>query len=361
MIKSAFKALSIGIIIALTASFQALAQSAPPPAKVRIAKVTEESHSENSGLVGVLYYDRVSNISTEVSGQVQQAKYRAGTQVKKGTTLVRIGTDFYDQDISVEKARIDAISVKIESVAKDLARYQSLLAKKAVSESAYDALYFNHQILIKERETMRVGLARIRLKRSKCVIRAPFDGIVLGKSVDTSDWVTPGRTLYRLGAIDDLYVKVAVSEQVAPYSLSGTTVEVVLTAAGKKISGQVEGFLPVADPKTKNVTIKIRLMEPAEIGRNIAENMSAMVYLPTSAQKLLKLIPRDALINRQGNNFIYTVKEGNATMLPVTVVAYLNQHVGVNNPHITVGMPVIVEGNERLQPGQPVVVGEEGK
>ncbi len=361
MIKSAFKALSITIIITLATPFQVPAQNAPPPAKVRVAKVTQKSHTENSGLVGVLYYDRVSNISTQVSGQVRQAEFRAGSQVTKGATLVRINTDFYDQDIAVEKARIGAINVKIENVAKDLARFKSLLAKQAVSESAHDALYFNHQILIKERETVRAGLARIRLKRSKCVIRAPFDGIILEKSVDTSDWVTPGRTLYRIGAIDDLFVKVAVSEQMAPYSLSGTTVDVVLTAADKKVTGRIEGFLPVADPKTKNVTIKIRLMETADIGRNVAENMSAMVYLPTSTQKALKLIPRDALINRQGNNFVFTVKEGKAAMLPVTVVAYLNKSVGVNDPHITVDMPVVVEGNERLQPDQPVIVGEEGK
>ncbi len=359
MIKKTFTLLSLCLLIQLLISFPALAQDQPPPAKVRVAKVTEESRTENSGLVGVLYYDRISHLSTEVSGQVQKAYFSTGAKVKKGDQLVRIQTDFFDQDIAVEKARIDTLNVKIENAAKDVARYQSLLAKQAVSESAYDTLYFNHQALIKERAALRAGLAKIKLMRAKCTIRAPFDGIILEKSTEKGDWVTPGRTLYRIGSLSDLFVKVSVSENLAPYSLPGTPVEVLLTAANQKIDGKIEGLLPVADAQTKNVTVKIRLDETA-LTQAVAENMSATVFLPTTTEKTLKMIPRDALVNFQGKNFVYTIKEDKAAMLPVTIVAYFETVVGVNDPHITVGMPVVVDGNERLRPDQSVMIDGEG-
>ena len=68
------------------------------------------------------------------------------------------------------------------------------------------------------------------------------------------------------------------------------------------------------------------------------------------------LIPRDALIKFQGQDFVYTVNEGKAGILPVNIVTYLGKVVGADNPHFTEDMEVVVEGNERLQPDQPVVV-----
>ena len=355
MIKKTFTLLCLCFLLQILISFPLSAQNQPPPAKVRIAKVTEEIRTENSGLLGVLYYDRISHLSTEVSGQVHKAYFSTGDKVKKGAWLVRIRTDFFDQDLAVEKARIDTINVKIENAAKDMARYQSLLEKKAVSQSAYDTLYFNHQALIKERDAVRAGLSKIKLMRAKCTIRAPFDGIILEKSTEKGDWVTPGRTLYRIGSTADLFVKVSVSENLAPYSLPDTPVEVMLTAAGQKVNGKVAGLLPVADAQTKNVTVKVRLDKTAPT-QLVAENMSATVFLPTTAEKTLKMIPRDALVNFQGKNFVYTIKEDKAAMLPVTIVAYFEKLVGVTDPHIAVDMPVVVDGNERLRPDQPVMI-----
>ena len=360
MIKKGILLILLMLLIQAVIALPLWAQNQPPPAKVRLAKVTEEVRTENSGLVGVLYYDRVSHLSAEVSGQVQKANYSAGDRVEKGTQLVRIGTDFLDQDIAVERARIDTIDVKIENAAKDMERYQSLLSKKAVSQSAYDTLYFNHQTLIKERDAIRAGLAKIKLMRAKCTIRAPFDGIILEKSTEKGDWVTPGRTLYRIGSTADLFVRVSVSENLAPFSLPGTPVDVMLTAAGQNVRGQIEGILPVADPQTKNVTVKVRLDETAPTPL-VAENMSATVFLPTTTEKTLKMIPRDALVNFQGKNFVYTIKDDKAAMLPVTIVAYFEKAVGVADPHVAVGMPVVVDGNERLRPDQPVMIDGEGQ
>jgi hypothetical protein len=38
------------------------------------------------------------------------------------------------------------------------------------------------------------------------------------------------------------------------------------------------------------------------------------------------------------------------------VVAVEGEYFGVDAPHIKAGMPVVVDGNERLQPDQPVQI-----
>jgi multidrug efflux pump subunit AcrA (membrane-fusion protein) len=50
------------------------------------------------------------------------------------------------------------------------------------------------------------------------------------------------------------------------------------------------------------------------------------------------------------------VKEDKAKMLPVQVAAVDGEYLGVDAPHIATGMPVVVDGNERLQPDQAVQI-----
>ena len=58
----------------------------------------------------------------------------------------------------------------------------------------------------------------------------------------------------------------------------------------------------------------------------------------------------------QGKDFVYTVKEGKASILSVNIVTFLGNKVGADNPYFVPGMPVVIEGNERLRPDQPVTV-----
>ena len=68
------------------------------------------------------------------------------------------------------------------------------------------------------------------------------------------------------------------------------------------------------------------------------------------------MIKRDALIKFQGKDFVYTVKDGKAAILPVNIVVYAGEFLGVDNPYIVAGMPVVVDGNDRLKPDQPVEI-----
>ena len=101
------------------------------------------------------------------------------------------------------------------------------------------------------------------------------------------------------------------------------------------------------------------LVREALAQENVAENMSATVHVPTSEKKTLSMIPRDALIKFQGKDFVYTVKEGKAAILPINIVTYMGSMVGADNPYFVEGMAVVVEGNERLRPDQPVTVAGE--
>ena len=323
-----------------------------PPAKIVVAAIEERIVAENTPIIGVLYFDRVSGLSTEVAGMVKSVHFREGDRIKRGAVLLNLSTDFIDKEIELAEMRIDEISVRIERTDKDLERYGTLVRQKAIREKDHEDVGFERRELITQRDALRKQLEITRLKKAKSIIRAPFDGIVLAKGMDVGDWIDPGKEFCRIGSTEDVFVKVPIAEELLPYSGKGDIVNVTINAFDKRVRGKIAGILPVADPRTKNVMLKIRLPQ-MEI---VVENMSATVYVPVSKRKRLKLVPRDALVNFQGKDIIYTVKEGKAAVLPIHIVAFVDEFAVLDNKEIPKGMTVVVDGNDRLRPGQPVQI-----
>lgn len=343
------------VMICVLVSCSAAFSAGPPPAKVVVDKVVAEDVAENQSVIGVLYYERTSDISTEVSGLVDSIKVDEGDQVNKGDVLVRLNTEMLDREISLAKKRIEQVELRIQNAEKDFKRLEQLYQKSGVSEKSYDDAVFTYQDAVLEKQAIEDTLQKLLIQQRRSVIRAPFKGVILSKNTDVGGWVQQGSMLVRLGSTMDLYVRVPVAENMLQFITMNENVDVTINAFNRKVSGKVLNIDPVADVKTKNVFVKINIPHQPLV----AENMSATVYLSSGPKRKLSLLKRAALVKFQGKDFVYTVKDDKAAILPVTVVSYLGDRVAVSDPYIVPGMSVVVEGNERLRPDQPVTVAGE--
>ncbi|MCP4116210.1 MAG: efflux RND transporter periplasmic adaptor subunit [Desulfobacteraceae bacterium] len=324
----------------------------PPPARVVTAPVIERNVAENTKVVGTLFFDRVSNPSTEVNGLVRSVHVKEGELAKKGTVMFRLNTDFIDNEIASVLANMEQVRVRLVKAEKDLARYETLFQQEAASEKEYDDIALSREELIKQTAILETQLALARLKKQKSVIRAPFDGVVLEKKSETGDWVAPGSVLCSLGSVNDLFVKVPVSEDLLSFARKGEKVAVSIASLDKEVTGTIAGVIPVADPQTKSVFVKVRL--PAM--DNPVLNMSATVAMPVGEKRNMLLVPRDALVSFNGQYMVYAVDGGKAAPMPVSIVSYVGQYVAIESQGFKVDMPLVVDGNDRLRPGQAVTV-----
>jgi len=347
-----FQALLILIIINVTMVY---AQNKPPdqpPAKVVISKIVFQKLAQNRSFIGTLYYDRVSHVSSEVSGLVSKIDVRDGDRVNKGISLVNLDTEILEKEILIHKNLIDQAVLHINHSKINYQRMDSLYKKGGISEKHYDDATFVYQDALLKKVSAETILEKLLIQKRKSVINAPFDGIILEKNVDSGDWVQQGKKLISIGSVNDLFIKVPVAETLLKFVIVGQKVRVIINAYNKEMIGTIDNLSPIADAKTKNVFIKIRI----PMLTRVAQNMSAIVFISTGSEQKLAMIPRDALFKFQGNDFVYTIKQAKAVRLPVNIVTYLGKSIGTDNDHFKEGMPVIVEGNERLRPDQRVVI-----
>jgi membrane fusion protein (multidrug efflux system) len=328
----------------------------PPPAKVVLGQVTKENVSKNQSVTGVIYYERVSEISTEVAGLVEVVEVNQGDHVTKGDPLVRLNTEILESEMNLTKTRIEQIELRIHNKKKNFKRLERLYKSSGVSEKDYDDALYTFQDALKEKQIAQRNLEKLLIQKRRSIISAPFDGIVLSKDVDSGGWVQQGKQLVSIGSSNDLFVRAPIAEKLLQYIEFGEKVEVTINAFSKQIEGVVSGIDPVADLKTKNIFLKIKI-PPMSF---VAQNMSANVLVPSSGKRELSVFSRAALIKFKGKDFVYSVKEGKAAILPVHIVAFLGDRVAVDTEYIVPGLPIVVEGNERLRPDQAVVVAGDG-
>lgn len=332
-----------------------MAADGPPPANVVVAKVTQQEMAQTRSVIGVLYYERFSDISTEVSGLVDAVKVSQGDRVKKGDVLVELNTEILEQEIALTRTRLEQAELRIDNTRKNFKRLEKLYNESGVSEKDFDDAHYTYQDAQKEKQATQDSLKKLLIQKRRSVITAPFGGIILSKDVDSGAWVQQGRQLVKIGSSEDLYVRAPIAENMLQFIEMGESVPVTITAFQLEIQGTVVDIDPVADVKTKNVFLKINIPSLPLV----AQNMSATVHVPASSKRQLSVFSRAALIKFQGKDFVYTVKEGKAAILPVNIITFMGESVGVDNPYIVPGMSVVVEGNERLRPDQPVMVAGE--
>ena len=280
---------------------------------------------------------------------------KQGDKVKSGDPLVRLNTEILEKEIMYQKSRIEQIELRIANAKKNFSRLERLFDKSGVSEKEYDDSLYTYQDAQKEKQGIESTLQKLLIQKTRSIISAPFDGIILTKDVDSGSWVQPGKQLVSIGSSEDLYIRAPIAETTLQFIERGQEIPVTINAFNKELQGRIIDIDPVADMKTKNVFLKISI-PPLPL---VAQNMSATVSVPISARQKLSVFSRAALIKFQGKDFVYTVKEGKAAILPVNIVTFLGDRVGVDTPYIVPGMNLVVEGNERLRPDQPVMVAGE--
>jgi len=347
--------LSLLLTLLLTTSALASGPGTPPAARVKTQPLKLNLAAPTETFVGTLYFDRISQLSAEVSGRADKVLFREGDTVKKGQILVQLNTDFIDKELMRIQSLIDLTQAKLDHNKKDLARYQQLLEQQATSATSYDQLFYAVAEIKAQKAAYIAELESTQIKKDKSVILAPFNGRILEKNIDIGNWATTGSPIARIGALSDIFIQVPTSETLLPFSTIGQQVDVWLPATNQHLKGIHKGFRPVVDAQTKNIYSRIQLEQIEQP----FENMSAEVSLATNNKSEQLLVPRDALITMNGQTFIYSIKEDKAAIIPIEIHSFSGELAAIASPYIQEGMPVVVEGNERLRPDQPVTVVED--
>ena len=325
-----------------------------PPALVEVESVQQSEIKPNALYTGTVHFKDISEVASEVEGKVEKILFDEGFTVKKDEPLVILNSDILKKEIDIAKSQWETAKVELEKARTDFARIDKLYRKEGASKQLYDNFYYKIKIQEKKTEALRAAYEKLLVELHKKTIRAPCDAVVIKKMVDLGEWVGKGSVCATLGRLASTEVVVNIPSKYLKFNQVGEPVALSIPAVSEAlISGKIYSVLPAGDVSSRTFPVKISI---ANDKARYLDGMEAKVYIAIGQPGKHLAVDRDALVLMQGSNFIFVVKNGSAQIVPVKIIAYTEKQVAIEAPGIKEGMSVVVRGNERLTPGQPVKI-----
>jgi RND family efflux transporter MFP subunit len=275
---------------------------------VSVLAVKQDNIPDLLEAVGTVRAAQTSDLASQMMGNIVEIRVHEGDRVYRGQVLAVI--DDSQPRAAVDRATATELAAQQQLVAanSDLAladstlkRYQYLYEQKVVSQQEFDEVNARQQTFLARRDIAQAGQAQARAALNQATtslaytrIRAPFNGIVTHKKVDSGTLASPGMPIFTVEDMSRYQLEVAVNESDLWCVRPGGHVSVAIEALGNtELKGKVVEILPAADPASRAFLVKIEL--PTDT--RLRSGLFGRAQFSRGEQEAL-LIPRSAVVQR---------------------------------------------------------------
>ncbi|MDG1886057.1 MAG: efflux RND transporter periplasmic adaptor subunit [Alphaproteobacteria bacterium] len=332
---------------------------------VDIDKVISEPLLQTMPVIGRFVAKESGIVATRIAERVLKMQVQVGDRVEKGDVLVELASDRLDGQIQILKADL----IRMESqLAKEIANnrkmkqtHKRILALRSSSAFRKDREEDSERDLEISKEMVTRAKADIlqskgKLKMGKIAlqdanIKAPYPGVVLKQHTLPGNYVRVGDPIITLLNDTDLEIEVDVPSIRALDLKPGTNVKANLQN-GLSFNAVIRAIIPQENSQTRAVAVRLTAKD-GPFKQGIAGNQSVKLKLPIGDNANVVTVHKDAVLIKNGKKIVFVFKKGIANMQTTK----LGRAIG-NRFEVLAGLQpgdlVVVRGNERLRPGEPI-------
>ncbi|HMI36153.1 MAG TPA: efflux RND transporter periplasmic adaptor subunit [Steroidobacteraceae bacterium] len=332
---------------------------------------------------------REATVSAQITGTVTDVLIEEGDSVKAGQVLAHLDSTAQRAQLAQAQAQylsaqatLPQTEVQLAQARRDLTRQEGLMANQLTSQQALEdaqtrVATASAQVEIQHKQ-LELGSAAVQAAQVQfnyATVRAPFDGVVIAKSAQVGEIVSPfsaggGFTRTGIGTIVDmnsLEIEVDVNESYIDRIVSGQGAEAVLDAyPAWTIPAHVIAIIPTAD--RGKATVKVRVAFDARDPRILPDMGVRVSFLQSvrpatagaaSAPAPGVLVPASAVLQRDAHAAVFVLDGSKVRMVSVTPRGELGEMRQVEG--IAAGAQVVIAPPAELADGATVDWSEAGK
>lgn len=359
--------IAAGSALLLLVAFWAAGADAQQPAPVRVDKVVVQPLAETAPVFGRLVSRMRGAVAAQTVGAVTEMRVQVGDRVALGDVLAVLDIEKLTSERDVRAATADAVAARavaararLERVEQEIARYEKLRRSAAFSKARLQDKEQERSWLRSELDAARAqlvqaraGLALAEMNLARGTVRAPYDGVVTALHTEIGSYLKDGAAVVALVNDRDLEIEADVpAARVA--GLSPGTEVAVLLPDGTRHSARVRAVVPDENAMTRTRVVRFT-PDFARTATPLAANAAATVVLPVGAPAPALTVHKDAIVRQGQQALVYVASGGKAERRAVRLGRASGTRFEVLDG-LADGDLAIVRGNERLRPGQPVLV-----
>lgn len=283
-------------------------------------------------------------------GRVTSVLVDPGQRVSKGQILARIDNAVQTQTSLQLAAALRSAQADANLAEANLQRAKPLVGRGFISKADID-----QRTATRDGAVARVAVAQAQLNEqnariARLDIRAPSDGLVLARSVEVGQVVSPGTVVFRIAEGSVLEMRAQVAEQDMARLQPGMTAAVTPVGSTQEYRGRVWLLDPVIDAASRQGIARIAL--PYSPGLRVG----AFAKTSITAGELTKpMLPQSAVQADEKGSYVMIVGADNKVERRAITIGTVNDQ--------GVGIAAGLDGSERvvasaaafLRPGEKII------
>lgn len=341
-------------------SDSAQAATSPPAVPVSITKVQRQTVTHHSTGIGVVHPLHRVTIRPQIDGQLTGLFFAEGQYVRQGDLLATLDDRAIQASLSQAEAEKLRATAQLKSAELDLARFQDLAKRQAVSRQQLE-----QQLTLVDQMRAAVYVAEATLEAEKVRlshtrITSPISGRIGLRNVDVGNFLraSDSEGLFTVTQISPISVVFSLPQQLLPRLITLTqqnppaTVEAFEHDGGQRLEqGRLMMIDNIIDSNTGTVRIRAEF-DNAQTQLWPGQFVTVKLQTGTSPDSLT--IPSQAVRLGFDSEFVYRVQGFQVNVVPVKRVQDENGLSIIEG--LNVDDSIVTDGFSRLKEGATIEI-----
>jgi membrane fusion protein, multidrug efflux system len=346
------------------------AAPARPALTVELGSASRGSMSDIVAVVGSLEGQASVEVSSKVTGRLEEVAVRIGDRVTRGSVLARVESRELQEQVRQAEASFDVARATVRQREADLKfaqtnldRSQSLFQRQLLPRQTLDDADARHQSAQAQLDLAKAQfnqaqarLDELKITLSATEIRSPVDGFVGKRLLDPGAFVSSNTALVSVVEIDRVRLVANVVEKDLRRIQIGATADVDVDAfPGEIFHGRVARIAPVLDPATRTAQMEV---EVPNRDFRLKPGMYSRVRLTVATKAQALTVPVNAVVTVEGKRGVFQIKDGQvkeADFIPIQIGLEDGTRIEVLSG-LSDGAQVVTTGAAALRDGDPVTI-----
>lgn len=343
------------------------AKKGAPGAKSRIeypveaALVTTRSLIYTVNAVGSVDAFEKVQVTSRVSGVVDRVLFAEGNLAAVDQILVEIEPERFKLAVDVAQAAYDkALASKADAEA-GLKRRVTVITQNPGLIPGEELETWRTKVLLAASDVAQslAALNQAKLNLHDAYVRAPFNGILQTRTVQTGQYVQVGMVLATLIRRDPLLLRFSVPERSAAELHPGQVANFKVRDNEKEYASKIVHVAAAADEGNRMVAVTAEIRDTSDIA--LRPGAFAEITIPVSAPRLAPVIPQTAIRPSERGFIAYVVEDGLAVERTLSIGMRTADGQAEVLSGLKPGELIVVRGAEALRQGAPVKVMKPGE
>lgn len=324
-----------------------MVRQGPPSATVLTAEAITFTFAPYMELPGTVQSVVDAVIASETRGKITSVAM-VGDEVRKGQTIANIDPTDARENLEQRRAELQRLESQLSYHTEYYATITQEDDQLGFSGISVAELKSNMDSAKADLERGKVAVRLAETDLERTTVRAPFAGTIVRQEIQPGEYAQVGSPVARLVNTDRLEVSV----QVPSASVMDIAEDTVLPVTGKRSTreGRFRALVPVGHAVSRTMELRADIS-----GSSFLVGEPVRVRIPVSEPKTAIAVPRDAIVLRSNEAYLFVVTDGVAVRRTVDKGLSQGDMVEVTG-NVQLGERVVIRGAERLRDGQPVIL-----